>query len=327
MSVFFKLIRFSNLIIIGLTMYAVRFCFFSIGGKITVNETIEQVLFGLLVFSTLLIAAAGNIINDYFDIKSDKINKPENWIIGNIVPKRKAILYHWLLSAIAFGIAILLSIYYHTFWYVFIHLFSINILWLYSVYFKKTTLLGNFIVAFLTSLVVILTGIHFAINGSFSTDIPNSIFQSSKNVSYAIFEWKKIFLENGKFIWIFAFFSFILNFGREIIKDIEDIDGDRILSAKTLPLKYGVKYAKVSATIILILIPISYFSLLLYFKRNISLSEIYATFPVAIAAFTTLFSLIYLIKAKTISDFKTADRLLKLAMVFGILTPFYWWWF
>jgi 4-hydroxybenzoate polyprenyltransferase len=327
MSTFLKLIRFSNLIIIGLTMYAVRFCFFSIGGKITVNETIEQVLFGLLVFSTLLIAAAGNIINDYFDIKSDKINKPENWIIGNIVPKRKAILYHWLLSAIAFGIAILLSIYYHTFWYVFIHLFSINILWLYSVYFKKTTLLGNFIVAFLTSLVVILTGIHFAINGSFSTDIPNSIFQSSKNVSYAIFEWKKIFLENGKFIWIFAFFSFILNFGREIIKDIEDIDGDRILSAKTLPLKYGINYAKISASFTLILIPISYFSLLIYFKRSVSLTEVYATIPVALSVLATIFSLLSLLKAKSMRDFKIADRLLKIAMIAGILTPFYWWWF
>ena len=104
MKLFLKLIRVSNLIIIGLTMCAIRFCFFSIGGKITVNETIEQFLFGLLVLSTLLIAAAGNIINDYFDIKSDKINKPEDWIIGNIIPKRKAILYHWTLSAIAFGL-------------------------------------------------------------------------------------------------------------------------------------------------------------------------------------------------------------------------------
>lgn len=327
MSTFLKLIRFSNLIIIGLTMYAVRFCFFSIGGKIIVNEIVEQILFGLLVFSTLLIAAAGNIINDYFDIKSDKVNKPENWIIGNVVPKRKAILYHWLLSAIAFGIAILLSVYYHTFWYVFIHLFSINVLWLYSVYFKKTTLLGNFIVAFLTALVVILTGIHFAINGSFSTEIPNSIFRSSFNVSSAIFEWKKIFLENGKFIWIFAFFSFILNFGREIIKDIEDIDGDRILSAKTLPLKYGVKYAKISASLVLILIPIAYLSLLMYFKRIISLTEIYATIPVALAVLATIFSLLSLLKAKSMRDFKIADRLLKIAMIAGILTPFYWWWF
>jgi 4-hydroxybenzoate polyprenyltransferase len=327
MSTFLKLIRFSNLVIIGLTMYAIRFCFFTIGGKISVNETIEQLLFGLLVFSTLLIAAAGNIINDYFDIKSDKINKPKHWIIGNVIPKRKAILYHWLLSAIAFGIAILLSIYYHTFWYVFVHLFSINILWLYSVYFKKTTLLGNFMVAFLTALVVILTGIHFAINGSFSTEVPHSILGTASNVNNCIYEWKIIFLENGKFIWIFAFFSFVLNFGREIIKDIEDIDGDRILSAKTLPLKYGVKYAKISASLVLILIPVSYFVLIMYFKQTISLSEIYATIPVAFAVLSTIFSLIYLLKAKTMKDFKIADRLLKIAMIAGIMTPFYWWWF
>jgi 4-hydroxybenzoate polyprenyltransferase len=327
MKTFLKLIRISNLIIIALTMYAIRFCFFSIGGKISVNEFIEQFLFGLLVFSTLLIAAAGNIINDYFDIKSDKVNKPNNWIIGNMIPKRKAILYHWSLSAIAFAIAIILSIYYHTFWYVFIHLFSINILWLYSVYFKKTTLLGNFMVAFLTALVVILTGIHFAINGTFSTEIPTTIFQTSSNVNQAIYEWKFIFLENGKFIWIFAFFSFILNFGREIIKDIEDIDGDKILSAKTLPLKYGVKYAKLSASIVLIIIPTSYFSLLVYFKKTITLIEIYATIPVALAVLATLFSLFFLLKAKTMKEFKIADKSLKVAMIAGILTPIYWWFF
>ena len=324
MKTFLKLIRISNLAIIALTMYAIRFCFFSLGGKISVNETIEQFLFSLLVFSTLIIAAAGNIINDYFDIKSDKVNKPDNWIIGNMIPKRKAILYHWSLSSIAFTIAIILSIYYHTFWYVFIHLFSINILWLYSVYFKKTTLLGNFIVAFLTALVVILTGIHFAINGTFSTEIPKTIFQNSSNVNQAILEWKFIFLENGKFIWIFAFFSFILNFGREIIKDIEDIDGDRILSAKTLPLKYGVRNAKIIATIVLIIIPISYFSLLAYFKKSISLLEIYATIPVAFSMIFTLLSLFFLLKARANKDFKIADKLLKLAMIAGILTPIYW---
>ena len=140
-------------------------------------------------------------------------------------------------------------------------------------------------------------------------------------------EWKIIFLENGKFIWIFAFFSFVLNFGREIIKDIEDIDGDRILSAKTLPLKYGVNYAKISASLVLILIPISYISLLIYFKKSISILEIYATIPVAIAVITTLFSLFFLLKAKRINDFKVADKLLKVAMIAGIMTPFYWWWF
>lgn len=327
MKTFLKLIRITNLIIIACTMYAIRFCFFTIGGKIYVNVFIEELFFALLVLSTLLIAAGGNIINDYFDIKSDKINKPDNWIIGNIIPKRKAILYHWTLNGIAFFIAIILSVYYNTFWYVFIHLFSINILWLYSAYFKRTALLGNFMVAILTSLVVILTGIHFKITGSFTSNIPDGILELSTNTTSSIYEWKKIFLENGKFIWIFAFFSFVLNFGREIIKDIEDIEGDKLLSAHTLPLKYGVKKAKITSIIILLIIPIAYFTLVAYFKKEFNLIEIYSTLPVAISVLTTCIALVLLIKSHLNTEFKFVDRMLKIAMISGILTPFYWWWF
>jgi 4-hydroxybenzoate polyprenyltransferase len=327
MLIFFQLIRITNLLIIAATMYAIRFCFFSIGGKINGNTFLEQILFFSLVLSTLLIAGAGNIINDYFDIKSDKINKPEHWIIGNIIPKRKAILYQWIFNVIAFSIAVVLSLYYHTFWYVFIHLFSINILWLYSIYFKKKALIGNLIVAFLTALVVILSGIHFAVAGEFTHEIPLNHYIITTDISYSIYFWKKIFLEGGKFIWIFAFFSFLLNLSREIIKDIEDIEGDKILLATTLPLKYGIKKTKLFALITLITIPIAYISLVLHYKNNFNFTEIISTLPVAIAVIISIISIILLIKAKTNNHFKTIDRLLKIAMVFGILTPFYWWFF
>lgn len=325
--VFFRLIRITNLLIIAATMYAIRFCFFSIGGKISGNTLIEQILFSLLVLSTILIAGAGNIINDYFDIKSDKVNKPESWIIGNIIQKRKAILYQWILNLIAFGIAVFLSLYYHTFWYVFIHLFSINILWLYSLYFKKTALLGNLIVSFLTALVVILSGIHFALAGTFSNEIPINHLSISTDVTQSIYYWKKIFLEGGKFIWIFAFFSFMLNLGREIIKDIEDIEGDKLLSATTLPLKYGVKTSKTLAMLFLTSIPIAYFTLISFYKSELNHIEILSTLPVAIAVLLSSFCVFLLFQAKTNKHFKIIDRILKIAMVFGILTPFYWWWF
>jgi 4-hydroxybenzoate polyprenyltransferase len=99
-----------------------------------------SILFLFLVLSTLLIAAGGNIINDYFDVKADKVNKPERLIVGILIEKRQAILLHWILNGIAFVIAIAVSIYVKSSSIVLIHLVSINLLWFYSAYFKKKLL-------------------------------------------------------------------------------------------------------------------------------------------------------------------------------------------
>jgi len=94
---FFKLIRPINLLIIGLTMYSVRFFYFTLGGmEANIFSGGEKVDFALLVFSTLLIAAAGNIINDYFDVRADRINKPHKLIITKHIKRRWAIVYHWI---------------------------------------------------------------------------------------------------------------------------------------------------------------------------------------------------------------------------------------
>ena len=112
---FLRLIRVKNLIIIALTMYAVRFFYFTIGGKINVDIVFEQFNFFLLTLSTVCIAAAGNIINDYFDVKADKINRPEKLIVSKHISKRKAIIWHWTLNGIGFMIACFLSVFYQTF--------------------------------------------------------------------------------------------------------------------------------------------------------------------------------------------------------------------
>ena len=93
--------------------------------------------FTLLIVSTVLIAAAGNIINDYFDIQADKINKPDRVVIGKFIKKRWAIALHWIFNVIAVLISIYLSIYYQSLWFVFIQVVIVNLLWFYSLYFKK----------------------------------------------------------------------------------------------------------------------------------------------------------------------------------------------
>jgi 4-hydroxybenzoate polyprenyltransferase len=119
---FIKLIRPINLLIIAITMYGVRFYVLEVHYFEKVKDNALD--FFLLVFSTVIIAAAGNIINDYFDVRADRINKPERLIITKHIKRRWAILIHWIFNGIAFGIALYLSIKYQSLWFVFIHLLS-----------------------------------------------------------------------------------------------------------------------------------------------------------------------------------------------------------
>jgi 4-hydroxybenzoate polyprenyltransferase len=101
----------------------------------------------------VIIAAAGNMINDYFDIKADRINKPQKLIISKYMKKRWAIVLHWGLNIIAVLISIYLSVKYHSLLFVFVHILSMNLLWFYSIYFKKKLFVGNLVIAILTGMV------------------------------------------------------------------------------------------------------------------------------------------------------------------------------
>lgn len=322
MKYFIQLIRPVNLLIIAFTMYSTRLFLYLYEIKFEVNlfqKEGEEVDFFLMVFSTILIGAAGNMINDYFDIKADRVNKPEQLIITKHIKKRVAILYHWLFNAIAFSIAIYLSIRNNSLWYVFIHLISINALWFYSLYFKRKIFIGNLIVALLTALVPILCGIHFYVHHQ---------LPSIQNVNLdSIFDfWIYQLGEKGHFIWILAIFAFLANLAREIIKDIEDRKGDILLNAKTLPISYGTKTSKWITGFILLLAPIT-FAILYYFKAPSyfnSFDSIKIFIPVIISFFFNFLALVVLYKANTRIKLKRADRLIKLGMLAGVLLPFYW---
>ena len=308
-------------------MYAVRFFYFTIGGKINVDMFFEQFNFLLLTFSTVCIAAAGNIINDYFDVKADKINRPEKLIVTKYITKRKAIIWHWVLNGIGFIIATYLSIFYHTFWYVFIHLISINSLWLYSVYFKRKFVIGNILIAALTALVVLLSGFHFYHVCRYELHpILQAKISIPASLDHAIIYWKNLFLNAGNFIFLLCFFAFVLNLGREIVKDMEDVEGDKLLKAKTIPIVLGNSTAKWIAFLILSSVPVFYISFLSLTIHDNQLIHLVATLPVFVASSLVVIALILLISLKsTPKNLKAIDKIIKLAMLVGIMTPFYWW--
>ena len=317
-----KLIRPLNLLIIAFTMYSIRYflvVYEWTHGKELLDKNGEGFDFFILVLSTVLIAAAGNAINDYFDVKADRINRPETMVIGIHLSRRKAILVHWIFNFLAFSLALVLCIRNHTFWYLFVHLLSINALWLYSLYLQKKPLIGNFVIAGLTALVPILCGVHFYVQNSL-------VWQTDPSSDVFVY-WLRLILQDGVFVWLLAFFAFVNNFAREIIKDIEDIEGDQVMEMKTLPIAFGQKISKLVIAVLLIL-PLIFFFAVAWFhnsEQEFSKWDQFILFvPVYFSLLCDLIAFGIVLFAKKKRDFERADRFVKLAMIFGLLIPFYW---
>lgn len=197
---FLKLTRFWNLLIIAVAQY------FTAAFLIGFDRIWDLDLF-LLSASTVIIAAAGYIINDYYDVKIDLINKPERVVIGKEVARRYAILSHSILSFIGVAIGFLLN------WKIgVINFLSAFLLWWYSNYLKRQPFIGNLVVAFLTGLSIWL------INVLYHTYLP--------------------------LVSIYSIFAFAMTLIREIVKDMEDLKGDNTFGCKTLPIVWGTRKTK-----------------------------------------------------------------------------------
>jgi len=163
-----------------------------------------------------LIMAAGNALNDVFDREIDRINKPQRPIpSGELTPEGAAIL-----SVILFVSGIYLSILIN-FWAMIIAVFASLVLFLYDAFLKRVCCIGNVLVSLLTAFAFLYGAVAV---GKWHT----AIFPAS--------------------------FAFLFHLGREIIKDVEDEEGDKVYSAKTLPIKYGKKVALLTATVVYVLL-------------------------------------------------------------------------
>jgi 4-hydroxybenzoate polyprenyltransferase len=301
---FLKLIRPVNLLIIVLTMHGT--VFYLERTRIFSDFEYNRFHFWLLTLSTVMIAAAGNIINDYFDVKADRINKPEKLIITKHIKRRWAIVSHWGLNGVAFFIGIYLSVVYETFSFVFLHLISINLLWFYSMYFKRKILIGNVIIAFLTSLIPLLalTFMYYS-PGKHNTGVVDmTTFQGILDLDFYV-------------VHLVAFFAFFQNLAREIIKDKQDMEGDKLIYVKSLPMVIGDGLTRFITAAILLLLPV--FMTLLYINDSPDQAEPHFAqlyfFMVASGI-----NLLVIVLSFVTNKLKLLDGLIKLSMLFGILT-------
>ena len=210
---FFNLIRSRNILIVVLSQYMVRV--FLIGPKEEWRSYILDYKQLMLTFATVSIAAAGYIINDYFDVKIDLINKPDEVIIGKYFKRRRAIIIHQLLNFVGLAIGFFLSLKVFL-----INFVAISALWFYSERFKRKAFIGNFLVAFLTAFSLIILGIYYQ--------------------------------RNQSLVSIYALFAFSISLIREIIKDMEDIRGDARYGCRTLPIIWGIRRTKTLLYIFLV---------------------------------------------------------------------------
>lgn len=202
---FLRLVRYKNLIIVALTQLMVRL--WLIGPKNEWSTILTDPDLYLIILSTLLIAAAGYIINDYFDIKIDIVNKPQRVIIGRYLKRRMAIGTHQLLNILGVLCGLLVS-----YKVALVNIFSVSLLWLYSERYKRQMLIGNVVVSLLTSLALIILSVHYQ--------------------------------ENRNLVFIYSVFAFFISLIREIVKDIEDIRGDSAHGCRTLPIVLGIRGTK-----------------------------------------------------------------------------------
>jgi 4-hydroxybenzoate polyprenyltransferase len=313
MKTFLDLIRWPNLLIVALTMILMRYAVIEpVISKISValssgsGELTPLSLqfpwydFLVLVLVTLCITAAGYVINDYFDIQTDLINRGEV-IVGSKVPRRKAMLWHNILNAAGVVMGFYISWKAGYFWLGIMFLIVSGLLYFYSASYKRQFLVGNLVVAVLTAMVPMLV---------------------------VIFEWPALYRYYAVnsvsppqlaliFYWVggFALFAFLTTLIREIIKDIEDFEGDIAYGRNTIPVVTGILTAKVISVILIAATMALLFIVWYSFLRD-RITLLYISLTVALP----LVYVIYLLwTGSGKRQFHSASRMMKIIQLGGIL--------
>ncbi len=300
--VYLRLIRYPNLLIIALVQYLLRhFLIAPLASLYNFELQVGDFHFFLLVLSTVLIAAGGYAINDYFDVRIDRLNKPDEMVIDKSVERREAMLLHAILTGAGLFLGIVVAYKAGMLYLAVIHVLCAILLWYYSLSWKRIFLIGNLVVALLTALVPITSG----------------AFDLLPMVAAYDAEIRQLDLTLAPFIyWVagYSSFAFLLTWLRETVKDMEDIEGDRACGSHSLAVVLGDAKSRWVTTLLALVallmlgmlqyrfmhdwLSIFYFSLLLYLPLLLSIGKVF--------------------RAKGKGDYHIAGNMLKGVMLAGI---------
>ena len=300
-----NLVRYKNLIIIILMQCLLRYgLLLPVLHHYGVSPELSHIKFGLLVLATVLLAASGYVINNYFDVSIDRINRPDNVVVGREIPRRTALLLHVILTITGVFTGLFLAYITRKENYALMFIVIPGLLWYYSTTLKKQVFVGNLTIALLTALVpFVVVSLEFATLAR----VHGEAILHSQACSTA---W---FWTTG-----FAFFAFISTIMRELIKDMEDYEGDKETGCHTLPVEMGIDYSR-TVVIILAIASVTALWIILFMVPRLYQSYLtwgyfflFLTIPYILLAYNIL-------KAKSRKQFHRASTLSKIIMLMGIL--------
>lgn len=302
LAAFFRLIRWPNLLFIVLTQMMFRYFIlpFVYLESHTGYENIKlsENLFYLLVLASVCIAAAGYIINDYFDENIDQVNKSSKVIVGKFIKRRSAILLHAILSFIGLALSFYIGYQLSNILIPFFNFLAIIILLVYSSTFKKKILIGNILISLLTAWVILVL----------------TLAEYRFRISPGDVVWQRLL----KMSFVYAGFAFIISLIREVIKDMEDMEGDVRYGCKTMPIVWGLPVSKVFTAVWIVALAGVLFAILIYvLQLGWWLSALYSLIAIIIPL---LWVLQKLYKANTSSEFHRLSSVVKLIMLAGIVS-------
>lgn len=234
-AAFLKLVRLPNLFFIALSQTLFQFCIFYTlyKGAVPAGDTRH---FIFLVLASLLIAAAGYVINDYFDINIDEVNKPRRMVVDKVIHRRWAIAWHFMLSVSGIVLTAFAIPFFEKWYLVLANILCVALLWFYSTNFKRSLLVGNIVISLLTAWTILIV---FFSKVSLSDAVGDGNFSHYKFFRLAV---------------LYAGFAFIISLIREAIKDMEDMQGDARYGCRTMPIVWGVNATKVYTAVWLIIL-------------------------------------------------------------------------
>lgn len=295
LSSFLQLIRWKNLLMIAAIQLLFKYVYFP---AFNITTYLDHSHFFLLILATVYIAAAGNIINDIQDVEADKINKPQKVLVTKHISRKQATSFYYLFNFI--GILLGLYISYHIGRISFVATFigTALLLNVYSVSLKQKPIIGNLVVSLLISLSILIVGIF---------DVIPAITDKNGVDQYLAFQG----------LIDYAVFAFMLNFLRELIKDVEDVEGDVALNMQTLPIIIGRKKAKY------VIFVISFIPLTLvtyYSYNNFSNVPLVLAYMLIVVQLPFLHFMHKLLYSETKEHYRYLSRLLKFIMLLGMLS-------
>ena len=302
LTAFLRLVRWPNLLFIVITQILFEKCIYErIYPDVNGNIANESAQFIALIIASVCIAAAGYIINDYFDLNIDQINKPNKVVVNTIINRRWVIFWHMFLSLCGLfftAYALPLNLYWHL---VLANMVAIIALWFYSTTLKKKLLIGNVLISLLTAWVI---GILF--------------FSKHPLSMHSILSVEHNEVRFFRLMILYVSFAFIISLIREVIKDIEDMEGDRKYGCTTMPIVWGVNASKVFVAVwIIVLIAVLVILQLYVLGMGWWLSALYC---IVLIVLPLIICLQLLYKANTPKQFHSISTIIKLVMFTGILS-------